>query len=124
MRIRSLLPLLPGLFLILVCGCSAKKSNRGVDLSGAVSYNGKPVTGGSMTLYVGDGIYPVAISADGTYSATQIPEGEAIVTVDTEALNPNKPKYGDGRPQGGMSPVPEGASQGPTGKYVKLPAKY
>jgi len=101
-------------------------------VSGTVKYKGQPVTGGSMTLYVGDAGYPVAIDSNGHFTAYQLPEGEAIVTVDTEPLNPSKPKYpGSGRRKdkdkggsGSSSPAPEGKGGGPAGTYVKIPAKY
>jgi len=112
--------MLPAL-LIFAVGCGGN-SNRGVSLSGKVMLNGTPVTGGTMTLHIGEAVYPVAISTDGSYSAIQLPEGEAVATVDTEALNPNKPKYGG--KGGGMSPMPEGTGKGPAGAYRKIPTKY
>jgi len=122
MDIRIRLVLLPALILALSIGC-AKNANRSAELSGKVTYKGQPVTGGSMTLFVGEGGYPVGISPDGSYSANQLPEGEATATVTTDALSPNKPKYGGGKAGGGMSPPPEGKG-GPTGTYVKIPDKY
>jgi len=113
LRFVLLLPLL----LVLMVGCT-KDNQRGAELSGKVAYKGQPVTGGNMTLYFAEAGYPVAISPDGTYKATQLPAGDAVATVTTDHLNSNKPKYG------GSSPVPEGVKQGPTGTYVAVPARY
>jgi len=118
-RIRLLV--LPAL-LLLALGCSTN-TNRSVDLTGKILYKDAPVTGGTMTLYYGDTPVLVAIGADGTFSASQIPEGTAAVTVDTEPLNPKQPKYG-GKQGGGMSSPPPGANTGPKGTYVKVPDKY
>jgi len=118
---RARFLILPAL-LLLTIGCGGS-GNRGVSLTGTVKYKGAPVTGGMMTLFFGNVAYPVGIGADGTFSVTQLPEGDAVATVDTESLNPNKPKYG-GKMGGGMSPPPAGASTGPQGTYVKIPAKY
>lgn len=132
---RCLLPTLSFLFLIsLVNGCGPSKSNP-VELSGTVTYNGQPVTGGTMIFFAKDGgTYPASIHADGSYIATDFPTGELIVTVDTESLNPakkqetytGKTKMGGGPKgkEGKMSPVPEGASQGNAGTYVKIPKVY
>lgn len=113
---------LPALLLLFAVGCGGG-SSRSAELSGKVLYKNAPVTGGSMTLYIGDAGYPVTINPDGSYSANQLPVGEAVVTIDTEALNTNQPAYG-GKQGSGMSPVPEGANPGSVGKYVKIPEKY
>ena len=113
---------LPALMLAFVIGCN-KNDSRSCELTGKVTYKGQPITGGNMTLFIGDAGYPVAISPDGKYSVNQLPEGEATATFDTEQLNPNKPVYG-GKKDGGMSPIPEGAGGGPKGTYVAIPAKY
>lgn len=106
-------------------GCGGSNSNVPAKINGKVTYKGAPVTGGQMTFfYESAGVYPVAISADGSFNAVDLPTGTAVVTVDTELLNPKKktPKYGGGR--GGMSAPPEGVNSGPSGTYVAIPAKY
>jgi len=113
---------LASLILAVVAGCTPKNA-RDVGLSGKVLYKGAPVTGGNMTLYVGDAAYPVGLNADGTYSVTQLPEGDAVATVDNSSLNPDKPKYGGGK-GAAYSPPPSGKNVGPAGKYVKIPPKY
>jgi hypothetical protein len=145
---------LPGsalLFLLAlaVAGCGSKKSAP-AQITGHVLYNGSPVTGGTLTFHTDHGVYAVGISTDGAYTAIDLPEGEAVVTVDTEALNPDKkkvdydpktagstgPKYGGGKgggpkaapPAGAKkqerSPAGVGAPQGEVGSYVKIPRTY
>jgi hypothetical protein len=120
-RIRLLV--LPALALALVLGCGPG-SQRSASLSGKVSYKGQPVTGGNMTLFFGNTAYPVGLGADGTYSAIQLPEGDATVTVETETLSPNRPTYGGKGGKGGMSSPPPQGSGGVAGTYVKIPAEY
>jgi hypothetical protein len=111
--------------LVVAAGCGGTPSSRSANLTGKVLYKGQPVTGGSMTLNYAESSYPVAIRADGTFKAAQLPAGEAIVTIDNEFLNPNKPTYGGGKgPGSGLGKIPEGANQSSGGTYVKLPAKY
>jgi hypothetical protein len=96
-----------------------------------VTYKESPVTAGILMIYVTDaGSYTGAINPDGTFLVTDLPPGDAVVTVETESMNPNRktPQYGDkkgGGDKGGMmSPVPESAQTGGKGAYVKIPAKY
>ena len=126
-RLLLTLPLL----LLLVLGC--QKSKTPAKLSGKVTYNGNPVTGGEMVFYFGEGGAPeVTIRSDGTYSATDLPVGEATVTIDTESINPKgkmaPAQYGGvkgaGKEKMKMSPMPEAASQSAKGEYVKIPLKY
>ena len=148
MKTRSLLWLPLSLALSLLLGCSSQKSAPS-EVTGKVTYNGAPVTGGNMVFYSSNGIYAVAIKPDGTYTAVDLPEGEMVVTVDTEGLNPDKkiPEYNAktaasgakamyggkaATPTGGpgtkmkqeSSPVPEGSPQGTAGTYVKIPKDY
>jgi hypothetical protein len=117
--------LLP-LCLVLLSGCDSGRSAPAV-ISGTVTYNGNPVTGGDITFHTAAGGYSATINPDGTYTVAQVPDGEATVTVLTEGLNPaKKPQtYGGARGKGQMgSPAPEGAKTGSSGQYVKIPKKY
>ena len=130
-----LLPLAILVLAVAVLGCS-KKSLAPARISGSLSYNGKPIKGGTMAFYGPDGVaYNAAINPDGTYSATDIPEGELVVTVETESINPNKTggamsKEGEKRLKTGTQPPPEGrGSSGgggppPSELYIKIPEKY
>jgi hypothetical protein len=138
------------LTLAVVVGCEAKKTAP-AQVSGKVSIGGTPVTGGTLSFYTDKGVYPVGITPDGTYTAIDLPEGEAVVTIDTEALNPNRhtqeynattaaaggadmaSKYGKGAtktpaPKGAgkldKSPAGENSPQGAAGSYVKIPKEY
>jgi hypothetical protein len=71
----------------------------------------------------GGNFIPIALAPDGTYSATDLPIGDAVVTVETESINPEKKKMAYGGGRGGMSPAPENAQKS-AGTYVKIPAKY
>jgi hypothetical protein len=128
-------------------GCGVKKSAPS-EVSGKVTYNGNPVTGGTLVFHSEAGVYPASITTKGTYQVVDLPEGECIVTIDTEQLNPNKktPAY-DGRTAGGgaaakmygkasgpppgtkigkqqKSPAGEGSPVGEAGTYVKIPKAY
>ena len=76
----------------LVLGCKSENPNAPGRVSGKVTYNGQPVTGGTVTFHSKkDGAkIPVSISSDGRYSAFDIPDGEMDVTVETESLNPDR----------------------------------
>jgi hypothetical protein len=73
----------------LVLGCGSSKAAP-AQVSGKVSYNGQPVPGGTVVFYSSAGVYSAAINTDGTYTAADLPEGEMVVTVDTESLNPDR----------------------------------
>jgi hypothetical protein len=103
----------------LLAGCPSAGKNT---VSGAVSYKGKPVTGGQMKLvYTDNKTFEMALKTDGTFLATDVPAGTAKVTVDTDRLKDMEkmPKipFKDGKP-----PVPEGGPAPPV--YVAIPSKY
>jgi hypothetical protein len=122
------------LCLVILAGCSKKTAASKV--TGTVTYNGAPVTGGNLAFRSDAGAYTAAIAPDGKYTINDIPPGEFTVTVDTEALNPNvkKQTYGGGKAGGGSpapggkgqtsSPVPESAADAKAGTYVKIPRSY
>ena len=135
----------------LTLGCGSKKSAP-AQLSGTVTYKGAAVTGGTLAFHSDAGVYTAVIKADGTYTVADLPEGEMVVTVDTENLNPEHKtpvyneksggaagaKYGksgqpaappQGSPKEGKakqetSPAPEGAPKAEVGQYVKIPRTY
>jgi hypothetical protein len=135
------------LFLLPVFGCTTGNVHAPAKLSGKITYAGNSVTAGTLLFYTGDsGVYPAVINSDGTYSATDLPAGDLVVTIETESANPNvkKQEYKGGAGGGGMypggkapaggagdhkgpgaqnSPKPENAPQG-GGPYVKIPSKY
>jgi hypothetical protein len=126
---------IPLLFAII--GCSNSKTPSGV--SGKVTYKGEPVPGGTIAFHrTGEnqgGSYPFSLKPDGTYEGTGMPAEEMIVTIDTESINPDKPKQTYSQPGQGGSPssnyekmmrerVPEAAVKSDGGKYVKIPPQY
>jgi hypothetical protein len=138
-RILLFVPLFAAL---LAPGC--KSSSTPARVSGTVKYNGKLVTGGTIAFHLTGGEatggnYSCTIKGDGTYSGTDFPSGECIVTVETESINPNpKDRPKDIKMEGGggvfdpkemlnkrrgMGGVPEDAGK-TTGEYVEIPKKY
>ncbi|MFL5242269.1 MAG: hypothetical protein ACJ8FY_09190 [Gemmataceae bacterium] len=134
MASKGPLVLAVALFLVVLPGCTKSATPAGV--SGKVTYKGDPIPAGSITFHMPDGgifSYPIR---NGTYSGTDLPAGEMIVTIETESANKEgRPKatYGRGGGSGGgedykarmqkMGKVPETAEAG-TGEYVKIPSKY
>jgi len=125
-------------------GCNT--SNSPATASGKFTYQGQPVTAGSVTFYPvatksteqgGLGIFTYPLKADGTYSGTDLPVGEYVVTVETESANPDRKLRQAVQPGGGGKADPAADYQkkmqergqipsGPanTGPYVKIPPKY
>jgi hypothetical protein len=116
-------------------GCSKGNPNAPARISGSLTYNGQPIKSGVMQLYTPDGVaYAAQISSDGTYSATDIPTGELIITVETESTKPAKTYKGTEaagrmqqmkqvgrRPGGGDG---GGTAEPPPVHYIKIPAMY
>jgi hypothetical protein len=128
---------------LLLVGCKPTNPNAPARVTGRVTYNGNPVTGGTIHFHSADGAsIPIGIGPDGTYRAFDIPDGDMVVTVETESINPEKkpqeyrganasgPKYG---PKAVVMPKGKGNSGGPKPEesgasaettYMKIPAKY
>jgi len=114
-----------------LAGC-AKNPHAPASISGSVSFNGQPIKAGSMKFHTAQGVaYDAQLTGDGTYSATDIPEGELVVTVETESISPHKkgPKGAEAamRAKAGITqPPPAGmaAPVDPSAFYIKLPEKY
>jgi hypothetical protein len=134
------------LLVLFALGCGGRTNPYSASLSGKVTIKGKdgkvaPVTGGTIR-FLGKAPYDTVIKEDGTYSV-ELPPDEYKVSIDTEILNPNDPRNkmsyeklqggkvsqatGKGTmvmPKGGFSPIPEGVSAGPKGKYVPIPPRF
>src|SRR5437867_1207834 len=77
-----------------VLGCGGG-SNVPARVSGKVTYNGSPVPAGVLAFHTKDaGTYTCGIQ-DGSYSASDLPAGEIVVTITTELYNPSHktPEY-------------------------------
>jgi hypothetical protein len=128
--------LLSPLLLVLVFGCKA--SSTPARVAGKFTYKGNPVPAGSVTFHMPEGgIFSYPLNSDGTFSGSDLPAGEMVVTVETESANPKgRSVQYKGRGQGKeggdpsvymkkmkeMGKVPEGAAN--AGEYVKIPLKY
>ena len=126
------------LVLMIGLGCGSKKTASG-KIYGKVTYNGAPVTGGDVAFHSDVGGYSTGITPEGTYQIGEIPPCDAVVTIHTEALNPNVKKQtytgqtkmgpkvaggGGGKMKGEQSsPIPD-EGKNTKGAYVKIPAIY
>jgi hypothetical protein len=135
-RIGRLSLALP-LFLLLVSGCNT--SNTPASASGKITYKGQTVSTGSLQFHTAEGskgMYSYAFS-DGAYSASDLPVGEYVVTIETESANPDAAKRNAVQPGGRGKPDQAGDYQkqmmergaipntpGNKGPYVKIPPKY
>jgi hypothetical protein len=129
------LGLLAALTLGLSAGCSAN-SNAPAKVAGKVTYNGNPLPAGTITFYSEDkGDYSSALMEDGSYTISDLPAGNLMVTVETESYNPKKkgPAYGGSKGAAIDKEYAEAMSKGggqegghgdATKNYVKIPAKY
>ena len=70
--------------LLLHSGCGDSPPPPETVVTGTVTYQGKPVTGGIVYFVIGDGRpYAGPIAEDGTYEVTYIVTGDASIAVDT-----------------------------------------
>lgn len=127
----SLLLLLFFAPVLVLLGCS-KPSLAPAKISGSLTYKGQPIRGGTMAFHTAEGAaYPAQIGDDGTYSATDIPEGELIVTVSTAHLDPARKVAAEGRDhEKRMKMMSKAVQPGPSGgaeknePFIKIPEKY
>jgi len=120
------------IFLVLgICsGCGPKNPNAPTQVTGSVIYKGEKLKAGVITFHNPKGIVTIPLREDGTFSAVDLPDGEVVVTVETESLNPKKAKktYGGAKGKGSTAYAPTGIAPPSTAMgsehYVKIPAKY
>jgi hypothetical protein len=132
MKRTHVLPLLFLLFAVALLGCGGKNSVAPAKVSGSLTYKGQPITAGTMAFHTPEGVaYAAQISADGTYSAEDLPEGDLVVTVSTEHLNPaKKSAAGTGKDSEKRTKMmqsreqPKGEAVVPKEPYLKIPEKY
>ena len=113
-------PLLAVIFAVVGCGPS-----KGT-VSGTVTFKGKPVTSGSVSLFGSDNIqYSSQISPDGTYSIPDVPGGPAKFLV--VSPNPNDAARQRVRTGGGPLDGPAGGGATPVvpkSSWVEIPETY
>lgn len=90
---------------------------RTAPVDGKVTYQGKPVVWGSVTLKAADGtVHQVGLNPDGTYHLDGVPAGPAKVGVSspdpkpsarTRAGDDERVKVADGPPPGAWFPLPD-----------------
>jgi len=125
---RSCFCLAAALSLVAAAGCGGKP-DAPASISGKVTYNNAPLTGGTITFQPKEGVpFGRPIEADGTYTMSDITPGDYSVVIETESINPAKPKKtysgaGQVASTGGSSP-PTGPSQATPPTYVKIDTKY
>ncbi len=91
-----------------------KEASAGT-IQGKVTYNGKPLTGGTLTLVSTDKqTHSADIDAAGTYQLKELAPGDYTVAVETESIKPKE----NPKPPDDEKPAKAGQA------YVKIPAKY
>jgi hypothetical protein len=103
---------------VLAPGCGP----RAAPVTGRVTYQGKPVVWGSVTLKAADGsMHQIGINLDGTYRLERVPVGPAAVGVSSPDPAPSARARALGgdekRSRPGAPPVPPGA-------WFPLPDKF
>jgi hypothetical protein len=110
---------LAALLALAAAGCGADPST----VAGTVTYQGKPVAGGSVIVYCPDGqIARGTIGPDGSYAIPNVPAGAAAVTVQSYARLPNGLRLRQTLPpsSGGPTPPVETGEPGP----APIPPRY
>ncbi|MFO0842154.1 MAG: hypothetical protein U0797_07095 [Gemmataceae bacterium] len=102
--------------LVLAPGCGPRTATA----AGKVTYQGKPVVWGSVSLRAADGsMHQIGINPDGTYRLDRVPVGPAKVGVSSPDPAPSarlKAAGDDPRVRPGPAPPP--------GAWFPLPAKF
>jgi 2-methylaconitate cis-trans-isomerase PrpF len=112
---RSLVGLFLGFVLLAAVGCGASTS----DVSGNVTLDGTPLPAGTIVFIPAKGTAVSAEIKNGKYNALKVPEGEAKVTVDNNAVKvlvDQARKFSP--PPGGTSAkvIPKGVTMSPEAK--------
>jgi hypothetical protein len=115
---RNLLRTIAGLAFVtavlLPTGCSPSSTTA----SGKVTYQGKPVVWGSVTLVAADGsVHQAGIEPDGTYTVSNVPVGSVKVGVESSAPPVPGVRGRDGDARGSVPPPAP-----PPGAWFPLPA--
>jgi hypothetical protein len=112
--------------LLLTTGCGgSKRSVEHVNVTGKVTYNGKPVTGGQIMFVSKDGFASTGrIDENGNYTINA-PLGEVKITVDNRMLQSQNPMAMKAREHKRAGRPGYSAEGEPIqGKYVEIPDKF
>lgn len=103
------------LLVIAILATAGCKDGTG-NVTGIVSLDGTPITFGNVVFLSPDGsVVNANIQSDGTYSASQVSPGDAVVTVQTYPLPPQV------QPPDGSLEHPESVD---SRRYVAIPPEY
>ena len=101
-------------------GCGSRTAT----VVGRVTYQGKPVSGGSVIVYCSDKqIARGTISVDGTYSIPNVPYGSSVVTVQAPAQAPAGLRTQQTLPRSSGGPIPPTVQVSDPGR-IPLPLRY
>lgn len=103
-------------------GCGADTTT----LSGTVTLNGRPVSGGSVILYCSDKqIVRGLIDADGRYTIPNVPFGTATITVQSHTFVPAGMQVPQKLPPSSSdSPLPPALAAEDSKRVIPIPPRY
>ena len=110
------------LLALIVTGCGSGTAQ----VEGNVTFDGKPMPGGSVVLYCGDGqIVRGLISADGHYAIPNVPRGPAKIAVQSHARVPQGLRLSQQVPPAVNGPIhPSSVDNALGDRVVTIPARY
>lgn len=106
---------------LVAAGCGANPTT----VSGTVTFQGRPVPGGSVILYCEDKqIVRGLIGPDGHYSIPNVPRGAVTVAVQAHPRVPDGMQMKQNLPPAAGGPLPPSAGLADGGKAVAIPQRY
>lgn len=110
-----------GFLLVLASGCGSGTAT----ITGVVTFQGKPVPGGSVVIYCSDKqIVRGLIGTDGQYSIPNVPYGPAVVTIQSPSRLPSGMRLQQNLPPSINGPlVPSSETDGAT-RGGGIPPRY
>ena len=111
------------LFAAALAGCCGSDTTT---LSGVVTLNGRPVSGGSVVMYCSDKqIVRGLIDADGRYSIPNVPFGSATITVQSHTFVPAGMQVPQKLPPvSADSPLPPDRAGEGAKRVIPIPPRY
>lgn len=115
--------------LVTLLGCSGGNANAPASLNGKVTYKGAPVGGGTVRLEKdgtdGGNKFSLNLNPDGSFSSSDLPEGDFNVSIETDSAKGNPPTtYGANKGHKmTSSPIPQSANVVKP-SYTAIPKKY